>query len=224
MMPSRILLLLAATMACASGERDGVNVAQAEGSGGAARADTTQEDPRVSRADSARIMGRADASTWLVVISDFQCPYCKQWHDSAGEAVRNEYVNTGKVRLAYINFPLGQHQQAVPTAEAAMCAGVQDKFWPYHDALFETQQRWSAMRDATALLDSLARALNLDVAAHKQCRDSHLTLPLIEADRERATATGARSTPTLIVGGRIVEGAVPMLALRRMLDAAIPAR
>jgi protein-disulfide isomerase len=221
MIPARLVLLLAAGIACASGERDGVKVAEA---GPAASAEAQSEDPRIAKADSARILGDAGATTWLVVISDFQCPYCKQWHDSSGEALRTEYVNTGKVRLAYINFPLGQHQQAVPTAEAAMCAGVQGRFWPYHDALFATQQRWAAMPDATTLLDSLARALSLDVAAHKQCRESHVLLPLIEADRQRATATGARSTPTLIVGGRIVEGAVPMLALRRMLDAAIPAR
>jgi protein-disulfide isomerase len=178
-------------------------------------------DPRLTKADLARIQGAPTAKTWFVIISDFQCPYCKQWHDSSGEALRREYVATGKIRVAYVNYPLGQHRQAVPTAEAAMCAGLQDKFWEYHDALFATQQRWQDLADAGSVLDSLARAVGLSLDAHRQCRNEHVMLPLIAADRDRATTAGARSTPTFLVDGQGLQGVYPMTALRPILDAAI---
>src|ERR1700737_4438096 len=58
-----------------------------------------------ARADRGRIRGAESAPIWLVEISDFQCPYCKQWHDDSYAALDNEFVKTGKVRLAYLNYP-----------------------------------------------------------------------------------------------------------------------
>jgi protein-disulfide isomerase len=213
-------LILAGTLACTS--QDGKQVAAvSQEAAAAAPAAGDTSDPRLAKADLARIQGAQTAKAWFVIVSDFQCPYCKQWHDSEGETLRREYVRTGKVRVAYVNYPLGQHGQAMPTAEAAMCAGIQDKFWEYHDALFATQQNWSALRDATGLLDSLATAVGLNLPAHKQCRDQHVMLPLIVADRDRAQASGARSTPTFIVGGQAMSGVIPMSTLRPILDSAI---
>ena len=116
------------------------------------------QDPDVNRADLARIAGNSAAKTWVIVVSDFQCPFCKQWHDETYATFRDEYVKTGKVRFAYINYPLNSHQNAWPAAQSAMCAGAQDKFWPMHEALFATQQQWEVMTPPTPFLDSLARA------------------------------------------------------------------
>ncbi|MGQ0641881.1 MAG: DsbA family protein, partial [Gemmatimonadaceae bacterium] len=127
---------LVAFSACSSDSR---TVASAQAATGSSQ---SKADPRLAKGDLARIQGAPSAKTWFVIVSDFQCPYCKQWHDSAGEALRREYVATGKIRVAYVNYPLGQHRHAVATAEAAMCAGLQDKFWEYHDALFAAQKRW----------------------------------------------------------------------------------
>jgi protein-disulfide isomerase len=102
-----------------------------------------------------------------------------------------------------------------------MCAGLQDKFWQYHDALFATQQRWEGLTDATPVLDSLANVVGLTLAAHKECRDKHVMLPLITADRDRATNSGARSTPTFLIDGRAMQGVVPMSSLRPILDAVV---
>ncbi len=71
-------------------------------------------DSMARRADHARIEGSPTATVWLVEISDFQCPYCKMWHDSTYAAVKKEYVDTGKIRLAYVNFPLPMHKNAMP--------------------------------------------------------------------------------------------------------------
>ncbi|HVF38870.1 MAG TPA: thioredoxin domain-containing protein [Gemmatimonadaceae bacterium] len=179
------------------------------------------DDAMVAAADKGRIIGENTAKTWVIVASDFQCPFCKEWHDEEYVNLLNEYVKTGKIKVAYINYPLGQHQNAVVTAEAAMCAGVQNKFWEYHDGLFATQARWAPMSAPRPLLDSLAGTVGIDVAKWKQCVDSGKLRPLIRADRDRAATAGVQSTPSFIIGDQVLLGAQPLSALRPVIEATI---
>ena len=175
-------------------------------------------------ADRGRIRGSADAPVWLIEVSDFQCPFCKQWHDASFAALDSEYVRTGKVRLAYLNFPLTSiHPNAQAAAEAAMCASVQDKFWQMHESLFATQQRWEAQRDPMPTFDSLAVAAGAEPKAWRSCMSSHATARLIEADRDRSRGAGVGSTPTFFIGDRKLEGAYPTDSFRVALDKAIAA-
>jgi len=179
------------------------------------------KDPDVTRADLARIAGNPAAKTWVILISDFQCPYCKQWHDQTYPAFFNEYVKTGKVRFAYINYPLNSHQHAWPAAQSAMCAAAQDKFWPMHDAIFATQAAWEVMQAPMPLFDSLARSLKLDVKRWNGCVVSGKMRPLIEADHDRALAAGVDRTPSFLIGGTLSMGAIPIGDLRKTVDSAI---
>ena len=178
-------------------------------------------DPVVVAADRGRITGDSTARTWVVIASDFQCPFCKEWHDQGYRALVDEYVRTGKVRVAYIHFPLNQHRNAVPTANASMCAAAQGKFWEYHDGLFATQAAWGPMSDPRPVLDSLARSLGLNHAAWSSCYESERMLPLIRADRDRAAAGGVQSTPSFLVGGQVIAGAVPIESMRPVIDSAV---
>ena len=101
--------------------------------------DTLSDSLLISRADKGRILGSDSGAIWVVMISDFQCPYCKHWHDSSMAKLKREYVETGKVRLAYLNLPLPQHKFARSEAEAALCAGAQGSFWPFAEQLFARQ-------------------------------------------------------------------------------------
>src|SRR6266540_4967672 len=150
-----------------------------------AKVSAAAKDPDIARADLARIMGDSAARTWVIVVSDFQCPYCKQWHDDTYAAFRDEYVKSGKVRFAYINYPLNSHQNAWPSAYAAMCAAAQGKFWEMHDALFATQARWEVMTAPKPLFDSLATSLKLDVKRWSDCVDSGKMRPLIDRKSTR---------------------------------------
>ena len=156
------------------------------------------------RADRGRITGDSTAKVWVVMLSDFQCPFCKQWHDASFAKLMADYVNTGKVRLAFLNVPLSMHPYAVPAAEAAMCASVQNKFWPMHEGLFATQQHWESLPSPQPVFDSLAAAVGVNMPLWKQCVTQHLTRPLIMADHERARAAGVVSTPTFLVDGKIL--------------------
>jgi len=117
------------------------------------------------RADHARILGSTTAPVWVVEVSDFQCPYCRQFHDESYAELKHAYVDSGKVRLAYVNFPLSMHHNAFAASETAMCAAAQDKFWQMHDALFITQKQWEALPAPQPMFDSLAAAQGVDLAA-----------------------------------------------------------
>ena len=173
-------------------------------------------------ADRGRIRGAATAPVWLVEISDFQCPFCKQWHDETYAKIDQEYVKTGKVRMAYLNFPLSRiHKNAQAAAEAAMCAGVQGKFWELHSALFTTQARWAESKTPILVFDSLARAAGVELKAWDKCMTTHATAKLIEADRDRSAKAGVESTPTFFVGDRALAGAYPIDTFRVAIESAL---
>jgi protein-disulfide isomerase len=181
----------------------------------------TTADPLVARADSGRIRGSASAKVWLILASDFQCPYCKMWHDTTDAVIRREYVDNGKVRLAFVNFPLNIHPNAVPAAEYAMCAAAQDKFWEMHDALFAQQDKWAPQQNPTAALEQVAASAGVDLAALKGCVSAHKMRSLIEADHEKAARAGVRATPSFFIGNQVLEGVQPASELRKALDAAL---
>ena len=178
------------------------------------------QDSNITLADLARTEGSANAPVWVVVVSDFQCPYCKQWHDATFPALQREYIKTGKARVAYVNYPLRSHPQAWPSAEAAMCAGAQGKFWQMHDAIFDNQEKWASSNEPAAIFDSLARASGVEMNRWRQCVASGLLKPLIQADQQRASSAGVRSTPTFLIGNQLLAGAHPIETLRRAIDSA----
>jgi protein-disulfide isomerase len=180
------------------------------------------EDTVSALADKARIRGSATAPVWLVEVSDFQCPFCKQWHDESFAKLDQEYVKTGKVRIAYLNFPLSRiHPNAQAAAEAAMCAGVQGKFWELHESLFQTQKRWAELKSPMAVFDSLARAAGADQKRWSSCMTTHATAKIIAADRDRSGRAGVESTPTFFVGDRALAGAYPVDTFRVAIDQAL---
>jgi protein-disulfide isomerase len=162
---------------------------------------------------------------WVVEVSDFQCPFCKTWHDSTYRALRREFVTPGTVRLAYVNYPLPNHQNAMPAAEVAMCAGTQGRFWEMHDGLFDSQDTWAEMPNAAPVFESVARAAGVDVAAMRRCIDQGSMRALIQADAERAQEFGVQATPSFIIGGDVlIRGAQPIEAFRRAIAQKLAAR
>lgn len=175
----------------------------------------------LERADRGRIEGSPSAKVWFVIASDFQCPYCRQWHAETFESLRNEYVKTGKIRMAYINYPLTSHKEAWPAATAAMCASEQDRFWKYHDALFHSQETWATSAAPAAVYDSLAQAVGVEMKQWRACVASDRMRPLIRSDKSRAEAAGVTSTPTFLVGDRGLAGVRGIAELRPIIDSAL---
>ena len=176
----------------------------------------------LARADLARIRGNAAAKVWVVVMSDFECPYCKTWHDETGPRIEAKYVATGKVRLAYLNYiAVPSHRNAPAAHEAAMCAAEQERFWPMADAIFGAQRQWMSRRDAPVFFDSLATTLRLDVARFKSCIAGGVMRPLIAADQDRVVRLGMGATPAFLVGGQRIIGAQPYEVFEKAIEQAL---
>src|SRR5438034_11792063 len=111
---------------------------------------------------AARTKGRPDAPVTVYEMSDFQCPYCREFALGTMPLLEREYVQTGKVRLVYINLPLTTlHANAARAAELAVCAARQGKFWPMHDLLFQRQDGWASRKDAGPYFLALADTAGL---------------------------------------------------------------
>ena len=217
-------LLMALLAGCEPAETTPANASPAPQASG---------DERLARADAARIKGDEHAPVWIVEISDFQCPFCRQWQQETYPQLQREYVATGKVKLAYVHLPLSNHQHALPAAEASMCAGAQGRFWEMHDAIFDTQPQWVRLASAAAVFDSLAARTGVDMPAWRSCIESGIMRPLIRSDYERATSSGAGSTPTFLVMGdstitngqpAMLVGAQPIENFRTAIDALLARR
>lgn len=168
---------------------------------------------------AARSRGRATAPVTVYEMSDFQCPYCREFVLGTLPTLEREYFATGKARLVYINLPLTNiHPNAVAAAEAAMCAARQHKFWPMHDLLFHHQDQWAKLTAPTPYFLTLGDSTGLDRASFRRCVLSHATRAVVEADAQRARQSGAQSTPTFYVEGGLLEGAAPPEVFRAVLD------
>jgi protein-disulfide isomerase len=178
-----------------------------------------QESPRVS-ADPAMIRGAAAAPVTIVEWSDYQCPFCRQAEATLASLLA-EFP--GSVRIVLKDFPLVAHERALPAALAARCAGVQGRYWEYHDLLFVAQPDFS--RDE---LVGYARRLGLEVASFATCLDTTRFRDAVLADQREGREAGVEGTPTFFINGEKLVGALPIeefrAAIERALRAASPAR
>ena len=181
----------------------------------------TRPDSFTVAADRGRVLGDTTAAVWVVIVGDFQCRGCKQWSDEVFPLIRKEYVATGRVRMAFVNMPLGAHLNAMPTALAAGCAAAEGKFWETYERIFATQRQWKDLPDARPFLDSLAIAAGADAGPLRRCTESARATRLILADVERSKAAGVDSLPTFFIGTHKLLGAAPVAAFRAVIDSAL---
>jgi protein-disulfide isomerase len=157
------------------------------------------------------VKGPASAPVTIVVFSDFQCPFCSRVEPTLKQ-VEKEYP--GKVKIAWKHQPLVSiHPQAMPAALAAEAAREQGKFWQMHDKLFENQGALSS-----APYERYARELGLDVQRFKSAYDSGKYRSRVEEDQRLAARLGIGGTPTMVVNGERVVGAVPFEQLKGIID------
>jgi protein-disulfide isomerase len=168
---------------------------------------------------TARSRGRPDAPVTVYEMSDFQCPYCRDFALTTFPVLEREYVATGKVRFVYVNLPLTNlHPNAEAAGAAALCAARQQRFWPMHDLLFRHQDDWAKLADPRAYFLALGDSAGLNRARLADCLASPDARSEVVADAERSARAGARSTPTFYIEGALLEGAAPVAVFRTVLD------
>lgn len=178
--------------------------------------------PVRARVADAPTLGRADAPVTIVEFSDYQCPFCQRFFATTLPALKRDYIETGKLRYVFRDFPMEQlHPHARKAAEAAHCAGEQGRFWEMHDMMFQNRAALGVPQ-----LIEYSRTIGLDTAAFEACLSSARHSARIERSLTDGAAAGARGTPSFVVGktqpdtveGTFIRGAQPLETFRRIID------
>jgi protein-disulfide isomerase len=174
------------------------------------------ETPQVVRydvpVDDDPALGSEDAPITIIEFSDYECPYCRQWHTEVYSQLLDTYGD--QIRFVYRDFPLESiHANAIPAAQAANCAFEQDNFWDYHDKLFSMELGLSP----DAYLE-YASQLGLDEEQFQECIDSGRYQEEVQSDFEFAANLGVRSTPTFFINGIAVVGAQPFEIFEQVIE------
>ena len=161
------------------------------------------------------VRGNKDAAITLVEYSDFECPFCGQFHTTLQQVAR-DYPND--VKIIFRHFPLSFHPEAEPAALAAECAGEQGKFWEFHDIIFENQTQLG-----DAFYTQTASQLGLNAGKFKDCVSSQKYLSKIQTQSQEGGAAGVTGTPgSFLIGpdGNVVaiKGAQPYSVVKSSID------
>ena len=167
------------------------------------------------------VEGPETAKVTLVEFTDYQCPFCKRHFDQTEAQIETQYIKTGKIRWLIRDLPLSFHQNAHLAAEAARCAGDQNKYKLMHDKLFATQTVWAESTTAKTVFSGYARGLGLNSSTFDQCLTSGQYQAAVDEDLALAQKIGANGTPTFYINGQPIVGAQPFSAFKSAIDAAL---
>ena len=142
-----------------------------------------------------------------------ECPFCARFYEQTLPQLTKEYIDTGKVKLVYRDFPLSFHANAQKAAEASECAHEQGKFWEMHDKLFG-----SGVVGGTTTFKLYAKDLGLDQAKFDNCLDSGKYVNEISKDLQDGSKYGVSGTPGFFVNGVPLIGAQPFEAFRAIIE------
>ncbi len=176
--------------------------------------------------NGAGTLGNENAPITIVEFSDYQCPFCRAWFKDTKGQLQTNYIDTGKVKLVYKDFPLSFHPMAQPYAEAARCAGDQSKYWEMHDKIFNEQSTkgQGTVQDFTATdIKKWATDLGLDATAFNNCLDTAKYASAVQANFTEGQQIGVSGTPAFFIGksdgtGQLVVGAQPYTVFQQAID------
>ena len=155
-------------------------------------------------------LGAKEAPITIVEFTDFQCPFCKA-SEATVKQLRTKYGD--KVRLVHMDFPLSFHSHALDAAKAARCANDQNKFWQFHDSLFNNQGKL-----APADLKQTAKTLGLNTTEFDSCFDKAKHEDEIKKDLAAGEKLGVDGTPAFFIDGRPLVGAQPSAQFEQIID------
>ena len=171
--------------------------------------------------DDDPVLGNANAKVTIIEFGDYQCPSCRLFWREIEPRLKKEYIDTGKVKLVFRDFPIQQiHPEATIAAMAAQCAADQGKYWEYHDRIFRQQDRGSddVVRFKAADLKKWGADIRLDTAVFNACIDSARHQDEVAKDYADGTAAGIQGTPTFFINGRVVGGAQSFPVFKKIID------
>ncbi len=167
------------------------------------------------------VLGDANAKVTIIEFGDYQCPSCRLFWKEVEPRLKKEYVDTGKVKLVFTDFPIVQiHPEAILAAMAVDCAGDQNKYWQYHDKLFREQDNRGedVIRFRAADLKKWARDIGLETTAFNECLDSARYKDDVAKDKAIGDKVGVRGTPTFLINKQVIAGPQEYYVFKRVID------
>jgi protein-disulfide isomerase len=167
-------------------------------------------------------LGDPKARVTIIEFGDYQCPFCRVFWKDTFPRLKKEYLDTGKVRLVFRDFPQSVHPEATAAAQAAECAEDQGRYWPYHDKIFREQDRRGREGEVVGFraadLKRWATDVGLEAAAFNECLDSGRHKDEVVKDYADAAAVGIQGTPVFFVNGRALFGAHPFATFQKVIE------
>jgi protein-disulfide isomerase len=164
-------------------------------------------------------LGKDDAPVTMVEYSSLGCPHCATFHFEILPKIKAEYIDTGKLRLVYRDFPLGTPSLAA--AMVARCAG-RDRYFGFLEILFRSQSQWSQSNNP---LEAIARVVRFGGMSDADINDCLKYQPLLESIRKGAETANEKlkinSTPSFIIGNEVISGALPYEHFKKVIDKAL---
>jgi protein-disulfide isomerase len=178
---------------------------------------TQQEPIEIDEGDDA-VLGSPDAPVTIIEYSDYQCPFCSRFWSDTLPLIKENYIDTGKVKFIYKDFPLSLHPQAQVSAEATECVRAQggdEAFWKMHDQIFANQGSISEDN-----LLKWANEIGYDITS---CLDDGTFADEVQADLAEGTSAGISGTPGFIINGVKVSGAQPYSNFESVIESQLAA-
>jgi len=165
-------------------------------------------------------IGEPSAPVVIEEFSDFQCSHCRTFHQNTGAQIIEQYVETGQVYFIFRNYAfIGR--ESLAAANGSMCAAEQGKFWEYADILFANQSGVDAGAFSDRRLETFAENINLDKALFRSCMRENRYQDQIQQDYQAGVSLGINSTPSFIINGKLVVGALPFSDFQTEIEAAL---
>lgn len=187
--------------------------------------DTSEPNTRMSLDTSkgSPTLGSASAPVTIIEFGDYQCPFCQRWNQNTKPLIEENYINTGKAKLVFVDFPI-IGQDSITAHMGSYCADEQGLYWEYHDYLYSNQGHENDGWASSGSLKSLVSNIDgLDTQEFSQCLDSGKYENRVLENRNIASKSGASSTPSFIIigpegKGTQVTGAQPYDAFAMVIE------
>ncbi len=170
--------------------------------------------------------GSDSAQLEVVEFADFECPACGQFATLIEPDIRTHLIDSGVVRIRFIDFPLSIHRNTWNAHRAAWCAGDQGRFWQMHDAIYQSQDRWNseATDNPDNVLAGIAQGIGLTMDTYNQCVKDKKYQAQIQANETLAESRHLDQTPTFVFGNKVIGGYETYDQFKANVEAAITAQ